>query len=298
MSLEKPHPSFVPIALNAAGDALTLPARGVRRVERGKEPKYFDLPLEGMEDLPLGKWPAIDWHPVDDLATVSELRPKPVVALGLHAACAERFELWPFDDGNRAIVCPKCRVIAVVPKAVGTYRELRAQFAAVQPKRENALPLEEGDVSVPRPAGVEEVAAALDAFVPEKRAFSFVPIVLTEEGDRLALPAPKPLLNQRAEEVPSQLDLPADLDALPLGEYPFEEMRSNDPESYGASMFRAEGKMLGDHAVCGHRLSLVKISATYRAIACARCALRVLLPMSVVTYGDLRAHLRNLQPSP
>jgi hypothetical protein len=142
-------------------------------------------------------------------------------------------------------------------------------------------------------------AAFAEALKPKPpKPFAFVPIVLTTFGDALVLPPPSPLHDQRGGSVPSQLALPDDLDALALGAYPFERMQSDGFEAFGSSMFRVEGTMLGDHAVCGSRLTLVAISGTYRAIACGRCMLRVPIPNEVATYADLRRHFADLQAKP
>ncbi|MBI2013620.1 MAG: hypothetical protein HYS87_02225 [Candidatus Colwellbacteria bacterium] len=49
---------------------------------------------------------------------------------------------------------------------------------------------------------------------------------------------------------------------------------------------------VGIHIVCGGQMDVHIISETHNAVTCSRCALRVVFPRSVKTYGDLRNWLR------
>ena len=45
------------------------------------------------------------------------------------------------------------------------------------------------------------------------------------------------------------------------------------------------------HDVCGGFIDIRKISTTHNAIICRLCYLRVVIPASLETYGELRAYL-------
>jgi len=53
---------------------------------------------------------------------------------------------------------------------------------------------------------------------------------------------------------------------------------------------------VGIHDVCGGELDIREVSATHSAILCRLCRLRVTVPKTVVTYGDLRRHFKGHQP--
>ena len=53
---------------------------------------------------------------------------------------------------------------------------------------------------------------------------------------------------------------------------------------------------VGIHDVCGGELDILDVSATHAAILCRLCRLRVTVPKTVVTYGDLRRHFKGHQP--
>lgn len=45
---------------------------------------------------------------------------------------------------------------------------------------------------------------------------------------------------------------------------------------------------IGRHAVCEGAIGLHAVSETHRAVSCRKCGLRVIVPVGVATYGDLR----------
>ena len=51
------------------------------------------------------------------------------------------------------------------------------------------------------------------------------------------------------------------------------------------------GVCIGVHEICEGFLDIKKISTTHNAIVCRSCHLRIVIPASLQTYGDLRAHL-------
>lgn len=51
-------------------------------------------------------------------------------------------------------------------------------------------------------------------------------------------------------------------------------------------------KPIMTHNVCNGCLDLVRISAKHQAIICRECLLRVVFPLTVKTFGDLRRYLR------
>lgn len=51
------------------------------------------------------------------------------------------------------------------------------------------------------------------------------------------------------------------------------------------------GDCIGVHDVCDGWVDIKKISTTHNVIVCRSCHLRVVVPMSLKTYGELRAYL-------
>lgn len=56
------------------------------------------------------------------------------------------------------------------------------------------------------------------------------------------------------------------------------------------------GSCVGVHDVCGGWMDRKRVSATYDALVCRSCHLRVTIPNGIATYGDLRAYFAELQP--
>ena len=68
------------------------------------------------------------------------------------------------------------------------------------------------------------------------------------------------------------------------------------PDSRGGD----EGELytcIGVHDVCNCWMDIRRASWTHNALLCRGCGLRVVIPMDVKTYGDLRQHLLQLQPT-
>ena len=55
------------------------------------------------------------------------------------------------------------------------------------------------------------------------------------------------------------------------------------------------GEQAGVHQHCEGEISVSPISDSHQAIFCKKCGLRVLIPIGIKTYEDLRAHLSKLQ---
>lgn len=53
--------------------------------------------------------------------------------------------------------------------------------------------------------------------------------------------------------------------------------------------------IVGCHQFCGANMLKRNVSKTHFAIFCARCSLRVTVPKTVATYGDLREHFKLLR---
>lgn len=50
------------------------------------------------------------------------------------------------------------------------------------------------------------------------------------------------------------------------------------------------------HGICGQRVDFCRISDSHNALTCSRCYLRVPIPKSLISIGDLRHHFFHLQP--
>ena len=48
---------------------------------------------------------------------------------------------------------------------------------------------------------------------------------------------------------------------------------------------------IGTHFICRGNIHLKKISKTFQAIICLDCNMRIVIPIEVITYGDLRRYL-------
>lgn len=62
---------------------------------------------------------------------------------------------------------------------------------------------------------------------------------------------------------------------------------------YPGSVRGDEGELdncIGVHDVCNGFVDIKKISTTHNAIICRSCHLRVIVPASLKTYGELRAY--------
>lgn len=53
---------------------------------------------------------------------------------------------------------------------------------------------------------------------------------------------------------------------------------------------------IGVHDVCKGRMDLKEISETHQVIVCRECGLRVVIPKTIQTYGDLREYFARYQP--
>lgn len=119
----------------------------------------------------------------------------------------------------------------------------------------------------------------------------FQPIRLTIEGDLLNLPEQHPLFDNNRVELKLLHAPPKDFEVINIGEYVIEEMVPENPEAIGSRLMHGRRTIVGIHEFCNSELSFLKISTTYHAISCQKCALRVPIPSIVATYGELRAHL-------
>jgi hypothetical protein len=55
---------------------------------------------------------------------------------------------------------------------------------------------------------------------------------------------------------------------------------------------------VGIHTCCDGFCDLRAVSQTHNIILCRACKLRVVIPATVMTYGQLRAHFEKFQPKP
>lgn len=101
----------------------------------------------------------------------------------------------------------------------------------------------------------------------ESRKTAFCPIVLTQEGDTLACFKRSPL----TQPCPSNEDFPC-----------------HDENKL------ADGYQVGTHTVCSGAIHRVKSSASYHALLCEKCKLRISIPSDIQTYASLRTHFHNL----
>lgn len=57
---------------------------------------------------------------------------------------------------------------------------------------------------------------------------------------------------------------------------------------------RIIGSCFATHHVCGGFIDLWPVSSDKNAIVCRQCKLRVVVPGTLETWGDLRNHFRNI----
>lgn len=71
----------------------------------------------------------------------------------------------------------------------------------------------------------------------------------------------------------------------------FREMLEEYPNSPADDNTKMEA-CIGVHVICGGFVDLKPVSDTHSAIICRNCHLRLVIPNSIQTYGDLRWHFR------
>lgn len=50
------------------------------------------------------------------------------------------------------------------------------------------------------------------------------------------------------------------------------------------------------HAICNGGFRLIQVTETHRVLVCRECMLRVYIPISVITFDDLRKYFAEFQP--
>ena len=56
-----------------------------------------------------------------------------------------------------------------------------------------------------------------------------------------------------------------------------------------------DSRHIGDHELCGWPIALFTVSETHYALLCRGCYMRVVIPRTVVNWGDLYAHFLDRQ---
>jgi len=110
----------------------------------------------------------------------------------------------------------------------------------------------------------------------------------------LVLPKqPRILYDTLLREIPARRRVLTDkeIEGLALGQYPMEGMFAMDSRALGSPKHYASYEILGEHTSCHTNLELNGVSASHKAIVCKKCCLRVPIPRTVKTYGQLRAFM-------
>lgn len=121
----------------------------------------------------------------------------------------------------------------------------------------------------------------------------FQPIVLTLFNDTLVLPEQGQLHDGHGGKVQPPIVIPADLENLELGAYPFVEMVPASEGLIGGDLHATRVTLFGVHDVCGGKFVFHRISPTHHAILCRICILRIPIPSEIRTYGKLREYADN-----
>jgi hypothetical protein len=106
----------------------------------------------------------------------------------------------------------------------------------------------------------------------------------------------------RDHEVGEYLDriVAASRPLLPIVLTPYgETLREHPPSNAFGEHARDSTRLtgcVGVHDVCGGWVDLRRASASHDALLCRGCGLRVIVPRTLATYGDLRLHFAELQP--
>lgn len=53
--------------------------------------------------------------------------------------------------------------------------------------------------------------------------------------------------------------------------------------------------IIGVHEHCRGGFNFIPVSSTHNVLLCRECGLRVVIPIKVITFGDLRRHFKTFQ---